>query len=67
MKLEFIRDWRGNAAGEIKDVDGGVGEAYIARGVARIVKQDGAKPTLTAVAPKRGRGRPRKNPLCLTS
>jgi len=37
MTLEFIQDWRGNLKGQIKDVDAGVGEAYLARGVARLV------------------------------
>lgn len=37
MKLEFIRDWRGNFAGQVKEVDAGIGEAYIMRGVARLV------------------------------
>lgn len=61
MTLEFIRDWRGNYAGQIREVDNGVGEAYIARGVAKLVdKVKQLDPQLVAVEPvKRRRGRPR--------
>ena len=38
MTLEFIQNWRGNLKGQIKDVDAGIGEVYIVRGVARLVQ-----------------------------
>lgn len=61
MTLEFIRDWRGNYAGQIREVDSGVGEAYIARGVAKLaekVKQLNPQPIVVEPI-KRRRGRPR--------
>lgn len=51
MRLQFKRDWRGNRAGDVKDVPRGIGEAYLMCGVAVEVKAD---------QPKRKRGRPRK-------
>lgn len=71
MTVEFTREWRGHAMGEVCDVGDGVGEAYITRGVARLIESARTQTIPNAVqtvvaAVKRGRGRPRKN-VCLTS
>jgi hypothetical protein len=55
MTLEFTRDWRGNIAGQVKEVDNGIGEAYITRGVARLVEKKQLNPQ-TIANTKRGKG-----------
>lgn len=56
MTLEFTQDWRGNIKGQIKEVDAGIGEAYLARGVARLVeKVKQLNPQLVSQTKRKGR------------